>query len=199
MKVAAVKLVEFICTPPMRWDKKWGKTDPLLKGRRNSKNATARGEMKKLSELVAADLIHLDWPGGAWDDCLNRVEAHLLQAGVIKKDCGLAANLRQPEKVQATCIGNGVALPHAYLPGIPQPLLLVGRTRTPLELPAPDSQPVDLLFLLIGPPTVQAMHLPTVARLVRLLKDFQWLEALRGAKTPEAVLSSVRSVELRHG
>lgn len=62
----------------------------------------------------------------------------------------------------------------------------------------PDGREVDLLFLLTGPASAQRNHVKLLAKVVRLLHDAAWVEAVRAAKGPEDVMEAVRAVEARH-
>jgi PTS system nitrogen regulatory IIA component len=50
-----------------------------------------------------------------------------------------------------------------------------------------DSQPVDLVFMLLAPENAGADHLKALARVSRLLRDKQTCEMLRSAPTAEAI------------
>ena len=50
-----------------------------------------------------------------------------------------------------------------------------------------DSQPVDLVFMLLAPENAGADHLKALARVSRLLRDKAVCEKLRSASTGEAL------------
>jgi PTS system nitrogen regulatory IIA component len=100
--------------------------------------------------------------------------------------------LLQREKLGSTAVGNGVAIPHGKLPKLGQLVGLFARLARPVDFEALDSQPVDLVFLLLAPESAGADHLKALARVARLLRDPEIARRLResqDADTLYAVLS----------
>jgi PTS system nitrogen regulatory IIA component len=92
------------------------------------------------------------------------------------------ALLEEREAVQSTGIGGGLALPHAMVPDLPRPMLLVARLSPPVEYDALDDAPVDLLFLLLGAPEETRRHVRVLARLARVVGRADFLDQLRAAE-----------------
>ena len=59
--------------------------------------------------------------------------------------------------------------------------------KTRIDYEAVDSQPVDLVFMLLAPENAGADHLKALARVSRLLRDKAVCEKLRAAKSAEAL------------
>lgn len=156
--------------------------------------------MERLSDLLEQGLIALDVQAPDFDACLGTIANALAERRALDAaQCTLLTEaLRDRERLAATAIGHGVAVPHAYVAGIPRVMLLFARLAEALPYTAPDSEPVDLVFMLIGPPEAQAGHLPLLARLVRLLHDRQLPADLRKAASPDDVQRAVRDMEQRH-
>jgi PTS system nitrogen regulatory IIA component len=92
-------------------------------------------------------------------------------------------------------VGHGVLVPHARLPGLPSPLVAVGRFPKAPPLPVPDGIPPRLVFLILTPletPTIQLKILQRIASLVT--NDTLRRKALR-AKTDEALLELLRTAD----
>jgi nitrogen PTS system EIIA component len=69
---------------------------------------------------------------------------------------GLSANevctqIIKREELGSTGVGNGVALPHARLQGLTTPFGVFARLRHGIDFEAIDSQPVNIVFLLLLP------------------------------------------------
>ncbi len=84
------------------------------------------------------------------------------------------------------------------LPRLDKTHLVVGRTRESLDFAALDSEPVDLLFLLLSPPEAQVQHLRLLARLARIFVREPLLERLRTAAGPEELLAMLLEEDARH-
>ena len=63
------------------------------------------------------------------------------------------------EALSSTGVGEGVAIPHAEIPGLERPALAFARLADGVDFDAPDGQPVRLVFLLLVPPRAHDRHL----------------------------------------
>ena len=104
-----------------------------------------------------------------------------------QSDRAILENLLQREKLGSTGVGNGVAIPHGKLPKLTQVFGLFARLERPIDFEALDSQPVDLVFLLLAPETAGADHLKALARIARLLRDPDVAHKLRASRDAEAL------------
>ncbi|HEX3675062.1 MAG TPA: PTS IIA-like nitrogen regulatory protein PtsN [Rhizomicrobium sp.] len=95
--------------------------------------------------------------------------------------------LIERERLGSTGMGQGIAIPHGRLAGLPKIVGLFARLETPIAYEAVDDQPVDLIFLLLAPEDAGADHLKALARVSRLLRNKQTCEKLRAASKPEVL------------
>lgn len=95
--------------------------------------------------------------------------------------------LLEREQLGTTGIGGGTAVPHGRLPGLAQPMGLFARLEKPIDFDAIDSQPVDLVFLLLTPSDAGANHLKALARISRLMRDRAMCAKLRGTESADAI------------
>ncbi len=95
--------------------------------------------------------------------------------------------LQQREKLGSTGVGNGIAIPHGKLPKLAKLFGLFARLERPVDFEALDSQPVDLVFLLLAPEGAGADHLKALARVARLLRDPDVARKLRDSRDAEAL------------
>jgi CBS domain containing-hemolysin-like protein len=95
----------------------------------------------------------------------------------------------------ASAIGGGVLLPHARLPGLPAPLVAVGRFPKALPLPTPDGQPLRLVFLLLTPLETPVVQLKVLQRIASLLMNDTLKRKLLRAKTDAALLELLRTAD----
>ena len=95
--------------------------------------------------------------------------------------------LLQREKLGSTGVGNGVAIPHGKLPKLGRLFGLFARLERAIDFEALDSQPVDLIFLLLAPEGAGADHLKALARVARLLRDPDTANKLRDSRDADAL------------
>jgi mannitol/fructose-specific phosphotransferase system IIA component (Ntr-type) len=90
------------------------------------------------------------------------------------------------EQVAATGIGNGVAIPHARIDALKEPLVVVGISEAGLPFDAPDGQPAHVVFLLVTPRADPAVQLDLSSDIARMFRDPHCLErVLRAANVTE--------------
>ena len=95
--------------------------------------------------------------------------------------------LLQREKLGSTAVGNGVAIPHGKLAKLGRLFGLFARVERPIDFEALDSQPVDLVFLLLAPEAAGADHLKALARVARVLRNPETARKLRESRDADAL------------
>jgi PTS system nitrogen regulatory IIA component len=95
--------------------------------------------------------------------------------------------LQQRERLGSTGVGDGVAIPHGKLPKLSKLFGLFARLERGVDFEALDSQPVDLVFLLLAPEAAGADHLKALARVARLLREPDVVRKLRDSRDAEAL------------
>jgi len=101
--------------------------------------------------------------------------------------------LMEREKLGTTGVGAGIAIPHGRLAEAKTITGIFARLEPPIEYEAVDSQPVNLVFMLLAPENAGADHLKALARVSRLLRSAATCEKLRAAGTPEALYAILTS------
>ena len=95
--------------------------------------------------------------------------------------------LIERERLGTTGVGQGIAIPHGRMAGVTKITGVFARLESAIDYEAVDSQPVDLVFMLLAPENAGADHLKALARVSRLLRNQVACEKLRTAGTPEAI------------
>jgi PTS system nitrogen regulatory IIA component len=95
--------------------------------------------------------------------------------------------LVERERLGTTGVGSGIAIPHGRMAEAKTISGVFARLENGIDYEAVDSQPVDLVFMLIAPENAGADHLKALAKVSRLLRDKATVEKLRTATTAEAI------------
>lgn len=95
--------------------------------------------------------------------------------------------LLERERLGATGMGRGVAIPHARLDQLDRVVGVFARLQKPVDFDAVDGEPVDLVFALFAPEGAGADHLRALARVSRCLRDQAVCAKLRAADQSAAV------------
>jgi nitrogen PTS system EIIA component len=96
----------------------------------------------------------------------------------------ILAELVKREQLGSTGMGGGAAIPHARLDQIKKPWGMLVRLKSPIDFDAVDADLVDIVFLLLLPPT-NGEQLGALASISRRLRDPAVAAALRGARGSE--------------
>src|SRR5919109_647527 len=127
-------------------------------------------------DLILPDLQATDKPGVLRELCVPIGRVFALDAG------RLTEVLLEREKLGSTGIGEGVAIPHGKLGGVPGLLAAFGRKRAGVDFAAIDGKPTYLFFVLFAPDNSAGLHLKALARISRLFKQPQFRQAILGAE-----------------
>ncbi len=124
-------------------------------------------------------------------------------AAVAARAAGLDAKavlaaLSERETLGSTGVGEGVAMPHARVPGLEQLFALFWQLDHPIEFDAIDDKPVDLVFVLLVPAGAETLHLKTLAKVARKLRDADVRSRLRSADDARAAWRTLTADGGRH-
>jgi mannitol/fructose-specific phosphotransferase system IIA component (Ntr-type) len=106
------------------------------------------------------------------------------------------SELLEREAVTGSGIGEGVAVPHAYLAELTTMIVTFVRIPEGLDFDAIDGKPVDLAIVLLGPRSAENLHLKLLARIAKLLSYKNFRNRLLAASDEAEVISIFREAEL---
>jgi len=124
----------------------------------------------------------------------SKAEALRELAAAVHSTCAhvnshtLVQVLQEREQVGSTGVGNGVAIPHAKVPGLEKMILCFGRSTRGISFDAVDNRPVHLFVQILSPMGMANEYLRTLARISRILKDEQNRRLLMQATSKEEIL-----------
>ncbi|UCF88462.1 MAG: PTS sugar transporter subunit IIA [bacterium] len=123
---------------------------------------------------------------------------HLNQSGKIDDPEKLVSILLDREMLGSTGIGHGVAIPHGRLSGLNEILLVFGRSPDGVDFDAHDGEPVNLFFLLVAPEDSAGLHLKTLARISRIVKNPECRKTLLGTDDRDKLYHTIEEEDQRH-
>lgn len=100
---------------------------------------------------------------------LRELVAAAARSGEAVDEAALHKAVLEREELSSTAFGDGLAMPHVRLPGIKRFLTVLGRAQG-VDFGAPDSQPVRLLLLIVGPEPKREDYLKLMGRAAKFLK-----------------------------
>ena len=135
----------------------------------------------RIAEFLREDLVSPDLGASDKAGVLAELCAGLARAYPSFSAQQLTGTLLEREKLGSTGIGEGVAIPHGKLPGLPGLLAAFGRKRAGVDFAAIDGKPTHLFFVLFAPDNSAGLHLKALARISRLFKQPQFRQAILNA------------------
>ena len=109
---------------------------------------------------------------------------------------GFYQALLERDRLDTTCLGNGIALPHARTEHAQAIVLAVGRSPAGVYFEN-CQQTVRLIFVVATPKSQPGDYLALVGSLCRVLKDPAVRDALMAAQTPEDFIRPLVEAEAR--
>jgi len=129
----------------------------------------------------------------------RRAVVHELAAAMCEST-GLDLNSVEPavwsrEEAMPTGIGNGIALPHARVPGLKEPMVAVGISETGIDFDAPDGKPANIIFLALTPEELPSAQLELGAEIARRFRRFETTEQVLRTKNYAEFLAIIKNPE----
>jgi len=150
-----------------------------------------------ISSLLTLELVLPALPAQAKAEVLETLAAQVGRAHPHVDARRLADALHERERLSATALENGFAIPHARLAGLPGPLAALARSAAGIACGAADGQPTQLFLLLIASAEQPGSSLKLLATAARLLSDARCRTRLLEAPTAVELLAVFREHEER--
>lgn len=148
----------------------------------------------KISELLDPTRIALHVRATKRTAALNEVAQLLAGHPDMLNFESFYSELLARDRLDTTCLGNEIALPHARTEHVKAIVLAVGRSDTGV-LFENSQENVRLMFMLGTPKTKPGDYLLVVSTLCKLLKDPANRQAFLTAPTPEDFIKAVVAAE----
>ncbi len=110
----------------------------------------------------------------------------------------LLETLVEREKLGSTGIGEGVAIPHGKVAGLPALMASFGRTAAGVDFRAIDGKPTHLFFTLFAPENSAGAHLKALARISRIFKNPAFREAILRAPDAGEIFRLIESEDAKY-
>lgn len=148
-----------------------------------------------MTDLLTVDRIKIPLVSTTKDEVLRELVGVVSTGGEEQQHAELLRAVREREAVLSTGIGNGVAIPHGKSSVIPELRMAAGTAEPPVDFDALDGQPVQLLFLLVGPESAAGPHIKALSRIARIIRNNDVRRALVAARTPEDFIAALKEAE----
>jgi PTS system nitrogen regulatory IIA component len=151
----------------------------------------------KIVEFLRADAVIANLSGQTGQAVLAELCRPLAAAQKVDAQ-RLVETLLDREKLGSTGIGEGVAIPHGKVPGLPGLIASFGRSTQGIDFRAIDGRPTHLFFTLFAPENSAGAHLKALARISRIFKNPAFREAILKAGTAEEVYRLIETEDAKY-
>lgn len=153
--------------------------------------------MIRIEEILESSRVLMGLSGQTKSDVLRAMTDRLAGQGVLQDSAEIHRLLMEREALMTTGVKRGFAFPHAFSTQFDKSFLTLGVAPGGVDYDSLDHQPVEFIFLLLGPPNHQTVHLRILARVSRLMGQPDMLETLREATTAAEVIEVLDETERR--
>ena len=148
----------------------------------------------KIIDLLKIGAIELNTSVATKDDAINKLVSLHETVGNLADAKAYKEAILLREEQGTTAIGEGIAVPHAKSDSVKVPGLSAITVKGGVDYEAPDGKPSDILFM-IAAPMDGDLHLEILSRLMVMLMEPEFCNALRNAQTPEEFLQIIDKKE----
>jgi PTS system nitrogen regulatory IIA component len=148
-----------------------------------------------LQSLVASRLVFPELQARTMEEALTEISRRLAAAGVVADAEDLARRLLERERLGSTGLGSGIAIPHCKLRELQDVVLAVAMSGPGVDFHSSDGIPVSLIFLILSPADMPALHLQALARISRAIRRPGVADRLRVARSAEEIAGALQQAE----
>ena len=125
---------------------------------------------RRLADFLSARLFLRELKAVSRMEAIHELAARACEVSRLDGEAVEAA-VREREEALSTGVGHGVALPHARMDGLAEPLVAVGISETGIDFDAPDNQLAKVIFLILIPEKDPGAQLEITSGIARLFRD----------------------------
>lgn len=150
-----------------------------------------------ITDHLQPGCVALRRPVASLPEAVRLLAGLLAQNGDVDDAAAFAADVQKREALGPTCIGGGLAIPHAKSRAVREVSLAALTLDPPLGCTTPDGVPVRMLFLIAAPDGANDLHVQVLAELAKLLMNKELCARLMQAGTPQAFCDLIAAQERR--
>jgi nitrogen PTS system EIIA component len=146
--------------------------------------------MQELAEILTPGRTACRIPGVSKKRLFETLAKIINQDQVSLPYSLVLSSLISREKLGSTGLGLGIAIPHCRIDNCTHAMGVLVTLEEAIDFDAPDSKPVDILFVLLVPQEAEQKHLDILASIAGLFSQDEFCSAIRSAKDAESLYST---------
>ncbi|WP_240386237.1 PTS sugar transporter subunit IIA [Balneola vulgaris] len=132
----------------------------------------------------------------------NDLISKLVQTLAHKVDTSFLPEIEEAvferESVMSTGVGKGLAIPHGKSKNIEENYAAFAVLKQPLEFDSIDGQPVNMVFLLVGPDSKNSLHIKLLSRISRLMNSSSFRDKIVSCTNSQQILDAFKEEEEKY-
>lgn len=152
----------------------------------------------KIVDLIKRDMVVPALQATDKRGILEELAAYMAAHHTRIDRASLSKVLIEREALASTAIGEGVAIPHGKVPGLPALIASFGRNVQGIDFRAIDGRPTHLFFALFAPENSAGAHLKALARISRIFKNPAFREAILRAQGAEEIYKLIETEDAKY-
>lgn len=142
-----------------------------------------------LSKIIRADRVDLNISAKNKEDAIKSLAHLLYESGALYDEQKYLEDVFEREKVSATGIGNGIAIPHGKSVAVKETSAAIGRVCKNLNWESIDDEPIKFIVLLaVNDSDKNTSHVKLLSQMARKLASNEVCKRLISAKTREEIV-----------
>ena len=146
-------------------------------------------------EYLKENHIFLDIEPGDKKHVLGKFVSALKKRGLISRERIILDELLKRENLGSTGLEKGVAVPHALIKKIKEPIVALALIKDGIDFKAVDQMPTYIILLLLGDKDNSGFQLKLLGHICRMVKDTDFVEKVKKAETSQDIWSILKEVE----
>lgn len=155
------------------------------------------GGVTNLSEVLPASHIIVPLEVSTLREALDVLAQRLEDSGAVRDPAALRKALEAHRSRDIVQVGPRALLPHYRTDAVDDLVVAFGVAPEPLSLEGGQSQAVQIIVLILAPPTAATLYLQTVAALARIFHQESVTARIANAKSAEEVLDITELARLK--
>jgi fructose PTS system EIIA component len=149
----------------------------------------------QIQEFLTDKTVVVGLPAGSKETVISEL-VHLFEGNPAVKDLeAVERAVLDREQVMSTGVGKGLALPHAKTSAVSDTVAALAITDGDVDFDSLDSDPVRILFLLVGTPEAKSHHVRILSRVSRLMNKDIVRKQMMAANSAEDLMKILASSE----
>ncbi|MBA7710584.1 PTS system fructose-specific EIIABC component [subsurface metagenome] len=149
----------------------------------------------KVHEYLKESHILLDLEPGDKKHILEKFVSVLKKRGLISREKVILGELLKRERLGSTGLEKGLAVPHALIKKIKEPIVALALIKDGIDFKAVDQMPTYIILLLLGDKDNPGFQLKLLAHICRMVKETDFIEKVKKAETSQDVWSILKDEE----